>query len=395
MLFSVNGVGTQLVGASRVRRLGPCRQYDAVESVVFLFLPLIPYKGLHVLAEWGDAKDSAKSRFQSVPLKFTAKLALTACLRRCGCLLMFLGCFASVPAGIGLATMDREFTDTDRNFLFGAGGLALFGLLLWLCYFALARNGERIKDILGAHDLGHLDPFDLQADLATAVATALENSHHAALEEIADQELANKNFPKAMFVTRLCQNLRPSSRADQLFAQLIQSRQRTDEVGQWLPPATSLPGLVSPAPPPTSPTVVVPKPVPRRLPQLVGSLCVACHRKIESALEGEFCPICTCPVHDACRRPYSTPADPKHCAHCGATPEQVQETKPHSEPILPSQPWKPDPVAGGILAVAGGGVLVMFSLVMPGGVYVKGTIVGIGILVGGASLLVQHYRKPP
>jgi hypothetical protein len=50
--------------------------------------------------------------------------------------------------------------------------------------------------------------------------------------------------------------------------------------------------------------------------QLVNSACVLCGRRIESVVEGEFCPGCGCPVHTGCVGVKES--DPGGCATCGA-----------------------------------------------------------------------------
>lgn len=51
------------------------------------------------------------------------------------------------------------------------------------------------------------------------------------------------------------------------------------------------------------------------MPQLAGSSCVRCCGRIQSALDGAFCPGCEQPVHEACR---SASGEDATCPICGA-----------------------------------------------------------------------------
>ena len=53
MPFSMNGIGTGLFAASRKRKNNGNTQFDALEAGMFAFLPLIPFKALHVLTMQG------------------------------------------------------------------------------------------------------------------------------------------------------------------------------------------------------------------------------------------------------------------------------------------------------------------------------------------------------
>lgn len=50
--------------------------------------------------------------------------------------------------------------------------------------------------------------------------------------------------------------------------------------------------------------------------QLVGQICALCEKPIVSILDGDFCPSCTCPVHNGCR--IARANQPGCCATCGA-----------------------------------------------------------------------------
>src|SRR5438128_2376504 len=55
----------------------------------------------------------------------------------------------------------------------------------------------------------------------------------------------------------------------------------------------------------------------KSMPQLVGSVCVKCHERIGSILDGHFCRSCSQPVHEACvpREPLAKSS--ANCELCG------------------------------------------------------------------------------
>jgi hypothetical protein len=64
------------------------------------------------------------------------------------------------------------------------------------------------------------------------------------------------------------------------------------------------------------------------MPQLVGSSCVRCSKRIESILEGKFCAECDSPVHNPCAQP-DNDGGPLRCSHCGAerTEEEIKQAE--------------------------------------------------------------------
>jgi hypothetical protein len=74
------------------------------------------------------------------------------------------------------------------------------------------------------------------------------------------------------------------------------------------------------------------------MPQLVGSLCVRCHEKIGSIIEGEHCPACGCPVHTKCVRASSVPFDDVACQVCGAEAKDVIERQAQEQTASSGEP---------------------------------------------------------
>ncbi|MFT3878650.1 MAG: hypothetical protein QM703_03205 [Gemmatales bacterium] len=54
--------------------------------------------------------------------------------------------------------------------------------------------------------------------------------------------------------------------------------------------------------------------------QLIGEMCLVCQKRIASTLEGRFCEICGCGVHNKCARPQSSEVTGNNCSGCGGDP---------------------------------------------------------------------------
>jgi len=56
----------------------------------------------------------------------------------------------------------------------------------------------------------------------------------------------------------------------------------------------------------------------RMPPQLVGSECAVCQKRISSILEGAFCKACGSPIHFQCQSRLETAEPSDRCVQCGA-----------------------------------------------------------------------------
>jgi hypothetical protein len=69
--------------------------------------------------------------------------------------------------------------------------------------------------------------------------------------------------------------------------------------------------------------------------QLVGQNCVLCQKRIDSILEGEFCSVCSCPVHTACRKGGSM--DSQFCPGCGVHAAMADTLRKNRETEVAAQ----------------------------------------------------------
>ncbi|HQR06337.1 MAG TPA: hypothetical protein PLN21_05920 [Gemmatales bacterium] len=54
--------------------------------------------------------------------------------------------------------------------------------------------------------------------------------------------------------------------------------------------------------------------------QLIGEMCLVCQKRIASTIEGRFCDICGCGVHNKCVKPQPPEIAGTNCSGCGGDP---------------------------------------------------------------------------
>lgn len=199
MPFTVNGIGTGLVSVSSKRNVNGLMQYDAMEAVVFLFMPLIPYKMLHILSMQGD-------QYRSMPLRWSSRLFLKGMCNGWGNGLLLVGGGMSLLLGIIFPTMERAMKQDDWIMVGVFGCAFVLGVILKGLWYLLDGRDRRIKEIIGSHDVGSSDPFDWPDDVArTFVEAILKQDGKSSLMAVADACTAKGEPAKAMLCLRLAQ----------------------------------------------------------------------------------------------------------------------------------------------------------------------------------------------
>ncbi len=204
MPTSVNGIGTEIVQASKVRKLDGEVKYDAVEAFMVLGLILFPYKALHVISE---VAAGGGFQYQSIPLKMRREILSLAFLRSWGTMLLLFGAGVSAILGFTFSTMDRPVKEDDRIFLASFLVAGVVGLLLKLVHHFASREHEWIKDTIGPTELGFADPFFLEDEMAKELLADIERQEGRDALLVAREEIGRGNAGKALFMVRLCQNV--------------------------------------------------------------------------------------------------------------------------------------------------------------------------------------------
>ncbi|MEZ5941516.1 MAG: hypothetical protein R3C18_09005 [Planctomycetaceae bacterium] len=222
MPHTVNGIGTALVTVSGSQDVNGNQQHDAMEAVVVVYIPLIPYKFCHVLASQPAGMGSS---YQSLPLRWTLRLFLKGMMNGWSNMLMLMGGLFTAIFGYSSLTMERPFNNTDATFLTVCVSMLILGIACKAIWYILDRRDMRIREILGPHQLGSSDPFDWPDDVADSMADAiLEQFGGRSLTDLAERVMSEDNDELAMMCVRLAQrDSNEAHAASALFDELMRT----------------------------------------------------------------------------------------------------------------------------------------------------------------------------
>ena len=118
--------------------------------------------------------------------------------------LMIAGGAMTALGGFTFLTMDRPVNESDRTFLIVVSACFAVGVLSKLAWMALDRSDERIKDVIGAHELGTSDPYYWPDDVAQSAADGLlKEESSSSLVDLAERLLSGGDRSRAMLCLRL------------------------------------------------------------------------------------------------------------------------------------------------------------------------------------------------
>jgi hypothetical protein len=194
MPYTVNGVGTSFCGASGLVAWGGEADCDGVECLVFLYLPVLPYRAVHTFAWQGD-------QYRQVPIRWSFSLVARAFLRRWVIGMLAIGVFLAFAAGITM------MSEADRK---GAAALGIpaalllgVGAVLWWGLSASDRRRCAIRRLLGQHDHGSSDPATWTAALSDSVKSSRELYGTSTYADAVPQLQSRGEFHRAMWAARL------------------------------------------------------------------------------------------------------------------------------------------------------------------------------------------------
>lgn len=170
---------------------------------MFAYLPLIPYKALHVLSI-GAGKGAFSEQYQFVPLRMSARIVLKAFLNRWGNVLASFGLLLFSISMYASVTMSRPVNRSDHIFLTVTGTMFVVGLLCKAAWFLLTQKDEKIKNLIGQHAQGSSDPLDWTTDRAEVVIQSIvQQESQPSLVEVARKSIKEDRRTDAAFVLRL------------------------------------------------------------------------------------------------------------------------------------------------------------------------------------------------
>ena len=197
MPMNLHGFGTAMLRASRKRTVvgNGAVQFDAVEAVVLLFLPVVPYRVIHVMNTDGR-------QYVGVKLRFSGRVIAKAFLLRWALGAAAIGAFFALIAGFEI---DAPNAGWMRPALGGGAGLVA-GAMFFGAWWWMEREDDRWRRLFGVTPLGSSDPCDWPADEMEEVAGHLRGeTGKADLGQAADVLAVRGEMAKAAVCARLAQ----------------------------------------------------------------------------------------------------------------------------------------------------------------------------------------------
>jgi hypothetical protein len=194
MPFTVNGIGTHLCGSRGYTRWGGQPDFDAVECLVFVYLPLIPLKAVHSFNWQG-------TQYQGLPIRWSWGLVLHAMLRRW----IFVPALGGIVASaIGIVDYVNGRLSPGEYVMIGIG-VTVFVLSvagMWAIHTSDRRN-RAIRCMLGRHQFGSSDPATWKDGLLNGVTKPNELHGTSTYADAASKCLSAGAYSDAMWSARL------------------------------------------------------------------------------------------------------------------------------------------------------------------------------------------------
>ncbi|MGH7168730.1 MAG: hypothetical protein ACRELG_00435, partial [Gemmataceae bacterium] len=185
---------------------------DAMEWIVFFFMPIIPIKAVHTF-EWNG------NQYQAIPIKWSFGLMVRTFLGRwlwglggLGTLLLVFGVIDILnqrSQGLGLLVAAVPFLGL---------GILLFVVLRWTD----ARN-KAIRRVLGANTIGNCDPAHLPTDTLEKIAGEPRLAHGAdTFADAAHAYFRQRCYARAMWAARVCVALEDQAEGESLTDMILE-----------------------------------------------------------------------------------------------------------------------------------------------------------------------------
>jgi hypothetical protein len=167
---------------------------DALECLVFLYLPLIPYKTVHAFNWQG-------TQYRAIPIRWSWGLVARGMLRRW----LWASCILGIICGAIAVTEGRGAA--MPGFSVGMLVLGVIGVgvsaLGWWALAASDRRNREIRRLLGPHQFGSSDPATWTDDLLRAAHGPREAHGTATFADAVPRALAAGALSRAMWAARM------------------------------------------------------------------------------------------------------------------------------------------------------------------------------------------------
>jgi len=207
MPYSINGIGTQVI-----KGRGECKfgNFDAIECIVFLYMPIFPIRAVHTFCWLGP-------EYKSIPIKQSFDLISRVFLGRWLCALPFVIGGALSFVGIAQIFSRHEISSDIVNGLL----FLIVGAICKYWLFATDMRTKAIRDILGNHDFGSSDPATWTNEFLKLLRSSEEVCGEASDSAAAEHFLKEGQFREAMWHARVTVVFEDEKRGENLTDRVI------------------------------------------------------------------------------------------------------------------------------------------------------------------------------
>ena len=194
MPLTVNGMGTAVVPSSGIVAWTDSiwtrnPDFDALECMVFFWLPIFPYQAIHTF-DWNG------NQYQKIPIRWSVKSVVCCYLRRWLYLSLVVGSIILLVELLSPAA-DRSNSDELTSVI-----LLLLPLTGWPVLRILDRRSRQIRMVLGRHKLGSSDPATWVKSVIETMGSPREIYGKEKFSEAAVDLLRSGKFSSAMWAAR-------------------------------------------------------------------------------------------------------------------------------------------------------------------------------------------------
>lgn len=215
MTLSFKGFGTRLIKASKLRHRG---EHDAIEALSACYLPVIPYKAMHVLYDKPVSISAFEyNNFHAIPLRFASRIIAKAFLRTWSIgLFIFTAIFFFLD--FTHKANSNDYLIQPKVYLF----LVATGIMFKIILFFLNKHDEKIRNFIGRHELGSSDPYYWHDSIfKEVIAELIKSTDKKSFYDIAHDYFINGNNSKAMYFIRISMRLERNKMAKKLFNEIM------------------------------------------------------------------------------------------------------------------------------------------------------------------------------
>ncbi|MCA8996046.1 MAG: hypothetical protein KDA80_03655 [Planctomycetaceae bacterium] len=231
MPYTINGFGTTICAARgqmswHKKGSFEATDYDAIECVCALYLPLIPFRAIHV---FGKSSQGTGYNYHQVPIQWSWGLVLRAFIARWLWVPFAIGAFLGVFQGFDI--MEGK-GGAKPELIATIAGLIGFSLLGWWLLKITDRRNRDLRRIMGPSEVGSSDPATWNNTLLDSLPDPQQLVGATSFEAAISRLKSEGHFGRAMLAARLCVATEDRVRGEELTNEILRDPEVRDALAE-------------------------------------------------------------------------------------------------------------------------------------------------------------------